>query len=383
LPGKSSAVLRKSLVVFQFTISIALIICTVVIARQMQYFQNKELGFNKDAVIELGLPSSDSARIARLKSSLQNQAGIQNFSFCLGAPITDNGFYTRFGTPELPENEDYEVNLLLCDIEYLDTYGLQLVAGNWFLPGDEKNMGTSLVVNEAFVQTLGYKNPADAIGKKITLGVNDYTPNIIGVTKNFHTSSLHQNIGPVALMPYPFFYYAAAIRIQPGNLKTTLAGIESAWKNVYPESPFAFAFVDETLAERYEQETKDFKLFKAFSAISIFICCIGLWGLIAFVVVRKTKEIGIRKVLGASIPGIIGLLSKDFLKLVLVALVVASPIAWYFMNKWLENFAYRITISWWVFVIAGLFAIAIASITISFQSIKAAIANPVKSLRTE
>jgi ABC-type antimicrobial peptide transport system permease subunit len=173
------------------------------------------------------------------------------------------------------------------------------------------------------------------------------------------------------------------VRLNPGNPKSTLAKIESAWKKVYPESVYELRFIDETLAERYEQETKDYNLFKAFSMISIFICCIGLWGLIAFVVVRKTKEICIRKVLGATVKGIVFLLSKDFLKVVVLALLIASPIAWYFMNNWLQDFAYRINISWWVFALAGLIAIIVAFLTISFQALKAANANPVKNLRTE
>ncbi|MDQ3845437.1 MAG: ABC transporter permease, partial [Bacteroidota bacterium] len=195
-------------------------------------------------------------------------------------------------------------------------------------------------------------------------------------------SSLHQSIIPVGLMPFPYFYYAAAIRIS-GNTRTTLNAIESAWKAVYPESVYSMHFIDETLAQRYEQETRDYNLFKAFSGISIFICCIGLWGLIAFVVVRKTKEIGIRKVLGATVRGIVLLLSKDFLQLVFIALLVASPIAWYFMHEWLQNFAYRIDMSWWVFAAAGFIALTIALITVSFQAVKAALANPVKNLRTE
>jgi putative ABC transport system permease protein len=184
-------------------------------------------------------------------------------------------------------------------------------------------------------------------------------------------------------MPFPYFYYAVAIRLRPGDIKSSLADIAASWKKVYPESAYGMRFVDETLAERYDQEKKDYDLFKAFSLISIFICCIGLWGLIAFVVVRKTKEIGIRKVLGSSVKGIVYLLSKDFLRLVIIALVIASPLAWYFMNKWLEDFAYRIHISWWIFIAAGLAALLIALITVSFQAIKAATANPVRSLRSE
>jgi len=177
--------------------------------------------------------------------------------------------------------------------------------------------------------------------------------------------------------------YALLPAVSPSNIKQTLAGIETAWKKIYPESVYEFKFIDETLAKRYGQETRDYNLFKVFSAISIFICCIGLWGLIAFVVVRKTKEIGIRKVLGSSVRGIVYLLSKDFLKLVVIALVIASPIAWYFMNRWLQDFAYRVNISWWVFAVAGIAALFIAMLTVSFQAIKAAISNPVKSLRTE
>lgn len=383
LPGRFSTVLRKGLVVFQFTTSIALIICTLVIARQMNYFKNKSLGFNKDAVIEVGLPSPDSAKIEAFRTLLQNQSGIENFSFCLGAPISDNGISTSLSAPEIPETADQSVKVIAADSNYLNTYGIQMQAGRWFLPGEEKRSGSGIVVNETLVKTMGYKQASDVLGKQITIGINHFTPVIIGVVKDFHTSSLHQGITPVALMPFPYFYYAAGIRIQPTSLASTLPRIEAAYKKVFPENVYSMSFIDEQLGRLYEQETRNYNLFKAFSAISIFICCIGLWGLIAFVVVRKTKEIGIRKVLGATIANIVGLLSKDFLKLVVVALLVASPVAWYFMNKWMENFAYRADISWWLFALAGLFAVLVALFTISFQAIRAAITNPVKSLRTE
>ena len=385
VPGKFSTLLRKSLVVFQFTTSIALIICTIIIARQTQYFSNKSLGFNKEAVVEVGLPVSDSTKMMSFKNLLQNQTGINAMSFCLGAPISDNGFNTSMQAPELSGKTDYNIKIIPCDINYLNTYEIKLIAGRWFLPGEEKlkDSADAIVVNETLVKTLGYKNPEDALGKRIMIGMNDLNLPIIGVTQDFHTTSLHQNISPVGLMPFSFFYYSAGIRINPKDVKQTLAGIETAWKKVYPESVYQLKFIDETLAKKYEQEAKDYKLFKAFSFISIFICCIGLWGLIAFVVVRKTKEIGIRKILGATIKGIVLLLSKDFIKLVVIGMLIASPIAWYFMNKWLQNFAYRINISWWIFGLAGLFALVIALLTISFQAIKAALSNPVKNLRTE
>ena len=383
MPGKSSVLFRKALVVFQFTTSIALIICTLVIARQMEFFQQKELGFNKEAVVEVRLPERDSVKIESFRSMLQNQPGIEHLSFCLGAPISDSGLGVGLSAPELPADGGHNARVIPCDIAYKETYEMDLLAGRWFLPSEEKNIGTAVVVNRTLANTLGYTNPEKAIGKTIQLGLNNIKPTIVGVTEDFHTSSLHEDIGMVALTPFPYFYFAAGIRMHPGNMKNTLATIESAWKKVYPENVFELRFVDETLAARYEQESRDYQLFKAFSVISIFICCIGLWGLIAFVVVRKTKEIGIRKVLGASISGIVLLISKDFLKLVALALLIASPIAWYFMNSWLEDFAYRINIGWSVFLLAGLFALLLAFFTISYQAIRAASANPVNSLRTE
>jgi len=383
MPGKASTLLRKALVVFQFTTSIALIICTLVIAKQMHYFNTKSLGFKKDAVVEVELPSPDSTKIEAFRSSLQNQVGVQVISFCLGAPISNNGISTSMKAPELPEKSDYNVKILACDKNYLETYGIQLIAGRWFFEAEEKDLGSGLVVNESLIKTLGYKHPSEALGKKLAIGINNYNPPIIGVVKDFHTSSLHQSIGAVALMPFPYFYFAAGVRINPSGLRNTLSAIESAYKKVYPDYVYSVNFIDEQLAKLYEQETRNYNLFKAFSAVSVFICCIGLWGLIAFVVVRKTKEIGVRKILGASIQSIVALLSKDFLRLVLIALVVASPVAWYFMHQWLENFAYRIRISWAVFVLAGGIALFITLVTISFQAIRAALANPVKNLRTE
>lgn len=383
MPGKSSVMFRKALVVFQFTTSIALIICTLVIARQMDFFQNKELGFDEEAVVEVALPVSDSVKRDSFRSLLQNQAGIKELSFCLGAPISNNEIGVAMKAPELPATEEYAARLILCDAAYQETYGMELLAGRWFFPSEEKNRGTAVVVNRTLAQTLGYSEPEEALGKHIELSIGGMKATIVGVTEDFHIASLHNTMEAVALTPYPYFYFSAGIRLQPGNMAQTLTTIEQAWKEVYPGSVFQLKFIDETLAAHYEQESRNFELFKAFSLVSIFICCIGLWGLISFVVVRKTKEIGIRKVLGASISGIVLLLSKDFLKLVALALLIASPIAWYFMNSWLEDFAYRITIGWSVFLLAGLFTILLAFITISYQAVKAASANPMKNLRTE
>ncbi len=260
---------------------------------------------------------------------------------------------------------------------------MKLLAGRWFLSSEEKNIGTAVVINRTMAKLLGYYEPVEALGSTIELGLNEMRPTIVGVTEDFHTASLHEDIPSVALLPFPYFYYAAGIKINRGDMVNSLATIEKAWKKIYPESVYEVTFIDEALAASYKQETQNYQIFKAFSFISIFICCIGLWGLISFVVVRKTKEIGIRKVLGASVRGIVLLLSKDFLLLITIALIIASPLAWYFMNEWLKDFAYRIDIGWLVFAIAGLLAIVIAFITISFQTFKAGMANPVKNLRAE
>jgi len=383
MPGKSSVMLRKGLVIFQFTTSIALIICTLVISRQMEFFQNKELGFNKDAVIEVRLPIQDSLKRENFRNLIQNDPGIDQISFCLGAPISGNGLGVGLKAAQLPADMQYTTRVIPSDRNYKDTYELDLLAGRWFLSSEEKNIGSAVVINRALSKTLGFNNPEEALGTTIELGLNNIRPAIVGVTEDFHTSSLHNSIESVALTPFPYFHVAAGIKINPGNLRNTLGVVEEAWRKVYPENVYEMSFIDETLAKSYEQETQNYQLFKAFSFLSIFICCIGLWGLISFVVVRKTKEIGIRKVLGASVSGIVILLSRDFLLLIAVALLIASPLAWYFMREWLQDFAYRIDIGWLVFAIAGLFAILIAFITISYQAVKAGLANPVKNLRTE
>ncbi len=383
MPGKSSVLLRKSLVIFQFTISTALIICTLVIASQMKYFQNKGLGFNKDAVIEVSLPERDSTKRDAFYTLLQKQSAINAVSFCLGAPISGNGLSTSFLAADLPAEMGYDAVVIACDRAYKDTYQMQMIAGRWFLPSEEQNIGTAVVVNRTLAKTIGYVNPEDALGQWIGLGLNDIKPIIVGVTEDFHTTSLHINIRPVAMTPIPYFHLSAGIRINPGDLQATLAEIEAAWKQVYPENVYEVAFIDQTLAARYEQENRDYQVFRIFSFISVLICCMGLWGLIAFVVVRKTREIGIRKVLGASISGIVILISRDFLKLVVIALVLSSTIAGYFMQNWLQNFAYAIELRWWIFALAGFISVVIAFLAISYPAIKAAMTNPINNLRVD
>ncbi len=271
------------------------------------------------------------------------------------------------------------------DEDYIPTLGMELVAGRNFSP----NMATdsnAIIINETAARKLGFENP---VGQKIYGDNANFNPEegmpvqtIIGVVKDFHFESLRQNIGAVSfwLDPYPG---NIVLKVDTDNLPDLIAGIERTWKTFAPDQPFAYRFMDESFDQVYRSERRISSLFSIFSGLSIFIACLGLFGLAAFATERRTKEIGIRKVLGASTANLVALLSKDFLKLVLIALIIAIPIAWYAMNGWLQDFAYAVEIDWWVFVIAGVLAILIAFLTVSFQSVKAALANPINSLKNE
>ena len=349
----------------------------------MKFFHSKELGFNKEAVVEVKLPNNDSIHREAFRNLLQDEPSIEAISFGVGAPISSSGINVGLVAPQLPNDTEYITKVIPSDKNYRETYEMEILAGRWFLSSEERNLGTAVVINRTLAELLGYHKPEQAIGNTIELGLNSMRPIIVGVTEDFHTSSLHQDIPSVALLPFPYFYYAAGIKINPRDMRNTLETVEAAWKQIYPESVYEATFVDETLVSRYKQENQNYQIFKAFSFISIFISCIGLWGLISYVVVRRTKEIGIRKILGASVSGIVVLLTKDFLTLIAIALLIASPLAWYFMNEWLQDFAYRINIGWLIFATAGFFTTLIAFFTISFQTIKAAMSNPIKNLRIE
>nr|MBP6828109.1 FtsX-like permease family protein [Saprospiraceae bacterium] len=240
------------------------------------------------------------------------------------------------------------------------------------------------VVNESAVKALGFSTPEAVLGREVTIGIDYVSPPIVGVVRDFHTGSLHEKVGPVALMPYAGFKNNLGLLLDPGAANAgTLAAVEKIWKGVYPDALFESAFLDEHIASLYGSERRTFRLFQFVALLALLINALGLVGLTAFMVEQKTKEIGVRKVLGASVFSITSLLTRDFLKLVLLALVVATPVAWWVMNKWLADFAYRIDIHWWVFALVGLSAVLIAFLTVGFQSVKAALANPVKSLRSE
>jgi ABC-type antimicrobial peptide transport system permease subunit len=299
---------------------------------------------------------------------------------------------TEFNLKEKYATEQLQVAVKATDKGYLKTYGLELLAGRWFDENDESKIANSIpdslrhyafVLNETAVKALGFASAQDAVGKYVTFGMNDISAPVIGVVKDYHIASLRQAVSPVLMVEFPFFYYNVGIKLSGGYKSSTLSAIEKAWTSAYPQQLFENNFLDEQVASLYKDEKRTQQLFYIFTFLSIAINVLGLIGLLSFMIEQKAKEIGIRKVLGASVKDISFILSKDFFRLIIIAFLIAAPIAWLLMSKWLQDFAYRTEISWWVFAVAVMAALVITCIAVGFQTIKAAIANPVKSLRTE
>ncbi|MEP6948479.1 MAG: ABC transporter permease [Ginsengibacter sp.] len=375
-------ILRKSLVVFQFTITIALVAAIFIINRQMNFIKNKSLGFNSNAVIEVQFEGDESVKkqYASLRNELLASPYILNVSEHSQNIV--GGLGNGWTTTENLKGEEISTSLysIGVDTSYFNTYGMQLAAGRFFSKDIPTDTIKAVLVNEAAVRTFGWQKPENAIGKKF--GKGEDTRYVIGVVKDFNFENLHK---PVEALKIDYVTHGGSLslKIDANNIGPAIDHLKNVWKAAVPGVPLQYSFIDESIEEQYGNEQKMEGIFYAFAGLSLLIACLGLFGLSIFIVERKIKEIGIRKVLGASVGGIVGLLSKDFAKLVLISIVIATPIAWYFMNKWLEDFAYRISVSWWVFAAAGIIALLIALITVSFRAIRAAIANPVKSLRTE
>ena len=374
--------IRKALVVFQFTMTIALIASILIINRQMQYLKNRSLGFDENAVIEIKF--NGQSAVINQYNFIRNQF-LKNQYILNVSKHSQNvvgGLGNGWTTTENLKGDEISTSLyhLSVDTTYLSTYNMQLAAGRFF----SKNMPTdttkSVLVNEAAVRTFGWQKPENAIGKKF--GKGDQTRFVIGVVKDFNFESLHKPVEAL-LIGYAQGGNRLSVKVDMGHVDEAISHIENTWKSIVPNVPLQYSFIDESLAKQYGNEKKMEGIFYGFSGISLLIACMGLFGLSIFVVERKVKEIGVRKILGASVSGIVALLSKDFMKLVLIAFLIACPLSWAFMNNWLQDFAYRINIGWSVFALAGLIALLIALLTVSFQAIKAAIANPVDSLRTE
>jgi putative ABC transport system permease protein len=379
--GKGNISFRQVLVVAQFSISIILIIATMVVFQQLRYMQNASLGYNKDHLIIMPYAYTLNNKYESFRSELLRNPNIKNFGRSSRIPtgrlLDDMGASILSGDSLRPINAD--LKYITVDYDFIPTYGISMAAGRNF-SRDYSTDSSNYIINEAAVSMLNWKTPENAIGKDMAYG--GVRGKIIGVMNDFHFESMHQKIIPL-IMIRNFGYANLTIKISGNNIPTTINFIDDVWKKYLPETPFQYSFFDEKFAALYSSEQQQGSIFTVFSCIAIFIACLGLFGLSAFAITQRIKEIGIRKVLGASVSQITAMMSKDFLKLVGIAAIIAFPLAWYAMHQWLENFAYRINITWWVFLLAAIGAALIAFITISFQAIKAGLANPVKAIRTE
>jgi predicted permease len=371
----------RSMVVFQFVAAYVLIIGTMVVSSQMKYFQQKDLGFVKEAILNFYINDQDEQKLALLRNELLNNPQITSVSFGKGAPTSNDVFTANFG---LEGKEPFEIKVKPVDGYYKDTYGLTLKAGQWYQPKEVQKGKYEFVINETMLKSMGYQQPEEVLGKPITLWLWEaFEGTIVGVVHDFHMASLKEAIAPLVMMNLPVAFSQAGVKLSGPNLKETVQYIEKTYQQTYPEDMFGYFFLEENITQLYKREEKIETLFMTFSGMAIFIACLGLLGLSSHAAIRRTKEIGIRKVLGASVSQVVFLLSKEFAALVLVAFLIAFPLAWYAMNQWLQNFAYGIEIGIRTLVGAGMLVLFLALLAISYQSIKAAMANPVKSLRSE
>lgn len=375
---------RRGLVVAQFAISQMLIIGMVVVASQLRYVQEKDLGFRKDAILTVQLPFSDKQDVSKMgtfRALATGIADVEKFSYSMsGAPQSGWVSQTSVRYDTRSEMEKFEPHRKGVDAQYLDLYGIKLVAGRNLYPSDTAR---EALVNETFVRKLGIRNPVQILGKILHNGDNTRHLEIVGVIKDFNQVTLQDAIDPLYMTTQASNYYAANLQLRTSNFGRVISQLEKHYNQVYPDSYFTHQFVDEQIGRSYQQEQTMGKLVNFFAGIAVLIGCLGLYGLVLFMATQKTKEIGVRKVLGASVSNILWLFGKEFARLIAVAFVGAAPLAWYVMNGWLQDFEYRITLGPGIFGIAIAATVLVAALTVSFQSIKAALTNPVKSLRSE
>ncbi|MCF0061030.1 ABC transporter permease [Dyadobacter chenwenxiniae] len=371
--------LQKTLIIVQFGISQILVVGTIVTIAQMNYIGNLDLGFVKEGVYNVNLDDAYKSRFEAFRNELEQSPDISSVSFSSDVPSSDNNWSGNFAFGNRGKDEDFQVFNKFADQDYFQTYGFEFVAGGPYQAGDSVG---SCVVNETFLAKVGIKNPQEGIGKNLRMGGGEWQP-IVGVVKDFKANSARDAAKPIVIMPMPQYYWMAGVKIKTQNVSKAVASIEKIYSQVFPEVALQGKFFDQSIEEFYNQERQLSLLYQIFAGLSIFIACLGLFGLATFMAQQRMKEIGVRKVLGASVSSIVGLLSRDFLMLVFIAILLASPVAWYFMDKWLQDFEYKIHMSWWMFAVSAVLAILIAFTTVSFQSIKAALMNPVKSLRSD
>ena len=381
---KNVSFLRKGLVILQFAISIILIAGTIIVNLQLKYLREYNMGFDKEYMIVLPVHEKIGNSYKTIKNELKKMPGVLSSAVGRGAPVNSNNIGSDC-KPNGISNEggSFPIEINSVDYDYMNHFGVKMVAGRNFSEEFATDFPNAMIINEKMVRGLGFKNPQDAIGKSYFISVNEYKPEIIGVVKDFNSNSLHNEITSQVFMTNPNWFKEFIIKVKSADIFSTINNVKELWAKFFPQYPFEYNFLDESIDMMYKSEEKYSQVISTFSIVALFIACLGLFGLAAFVTELRKKEIGIRKVLGASVNNIIHIISSEFAILVMIANIIAFPVAYYFMNKWLQDFAYRIALSWWIFALSGGIALLIALLTVGYQAIKAAMANPAESIRYE
>lgn len=382
----SGGSVRKSLITLQFVIAIFLVAATLIVVQQVYYIQHKNLGYSREQVVVLPIDNKSKAVYESLKESMKQLPGVTNITGSYEDP-TSIGWGDGISADDGNGKKELSLTATPVDLDYLKTMGMELAAGRDFVKSDfiydstkpGSSYAAAYIINEKAAKDLSW-TPQEAVGKIVSRG--EAGP-IVGVVKDFHFESLHNPIGPLLIFLDTSMVRQMFVKVQGANIAGTLAGLESVWKSRIAHRPFDYHFMDEDFNSLYQAEARMIQLFSLFSGLAILLACLGLFALVAFTTIQRSKEIGIRKILGANVQSITMLLARQFLVLVLIAIVIAIPLAWWAGNTWLQDFSYRINVSWWVMALASVLAVLIAMITVSFHTIRAALSNPVKSLRTE
>jgi hypothetical protein len=386
-----SSWLRRSLVVVQFGVSAGLLIALMLISNQVNFIHQKELGFNRDNIVLVKTGKQGSSDV--FSAELEKIPAVERFAFSTSAPSDFQHWSTQMSLTDINDPDRQQVKLLFSDHNFGPLYGFKLLAGRFPITSDTATQSRSMpedkritrcVVNESAMKVLKVQTPGDAIGKRFWAGQGTHNFEVVGVVSDFNTNSLHEAIKPVIISLAPEYYTQTGIKIAQGSdITGTIGSIERAWKIAYPDAVFSYEFLNDQIDSFYKSETRIYSLFKMFAGIAMLISCLGLWGLITFSAQRRLKEIGIRKVLGASASSIMVLLSREFFFMVLISLALATPLVYYGINQWLNEFAYRIPIGWQSFAVAGIISIALALITVGVQSLRATFTNPASVLKSE
>lgn len=369
--------LRRVLITMQFVVSQALIICVFIIHSQMEYSLNTDLGYDKNAIVMINMPHGDKVKMKTLRDRLLALPGVKDVSLCFSAPGSGSNVETSVRYNDHTKDEPWDINMKQADDQYVSTFNLKLVAGRNIMPSDSV---TEFLVNETFVKKLGLTSPDEVLGKMLAINGETMKARIEGVVKDFYTYSMHEEIAPLCISSDYSWFTNFAARVDMSQAQSILSEFNGIWNEAYPDDIFSYQFVDDAVAQFYHNDKTIMTLVQIAALVAIVVCCLGLYGMVSFMAVRKTKEIGIRKVLGASVPSILWLFGREFAILIGVAFVLAAPFAWLTMNKWLDTFVYHINITPLSFVLAVLGTIVIAAITVSYHSMRSAMANPARSL---